>query len=197
MNLNAALNQLSSGLQVFISELFLCLVELKIVFCVYDVFPFILCHSPVKFVAGDCWPRGPTLTTCPSLLSPGNSVELPMEVSTVEHMDTSGSSNCEASAPLPIRHPSGINAGPYKKQVYPLNSKRPEHLRMNLWHPAGLWTPGLLLFYRAPLKETIRIFLNWLTDTVKADHQLFTQRLPVSRPLKPSWLSLASTAWCR
>ncbi|XP_034539178.1 ribosomal protein S6 kinase beta-1 [Notolabrus celidotus] len=88
--------------------------------------------SPVKFVGGDCWPRPPTLTDCPSLLSPGNSVDLPMEVSVVEHMDTSGGSNCEASAPLPIRHPSGINAGSYKKQVYPLNSKRPEHLRMNL-----------------------------------------------------------------
>ncbi|KAM9348336.1 ribosomal protein S6 kinase beta-1 isoform 3-T3 [Symphorus nematophorus] len=88
--------------------------------------------SPVKFVGGDCWPRGPTLTGCPSLLAPGSSVEQPMEVSTAEQMDTSGSGTTEASAPLPIRHPSGINAGPYKKQAYPMNSKRPEHLRMNL-----------------------------------------------------------------
>uniref|UniRef100_A0A8C9X0F4 Ribosomal protein S6 kinase n=1 Tax=Sander lucioperca TaxID=283035 RepID=A0A8C9X0F4_SANLU len=57
--------------------------------------------SPLKFVGGECWPRGPT-----------------------------GAS--EASAPLPIRHPSGINAGSYKKQTYPMNCKRPAHLRMNL-----------------------------------------------------------------
>ncbi|KAE8288012.1 Ribosomal protein S6 kinase beta-1 [Larimichthys crocea] len=88
--------------------------------------------SPVKFVGGDCWPRGPTLTGCPSLLAPGGSSEQPMDVSTAEQMDTSGSGNSEASAPLPIRHPSGINVGPYKKQAYPMNSKRPEHLRMNL-----------------------------------------------------------------
>lgn len=36
----------------------------------------------------------------------------------------------EASAPLPIRQP---NTGPYKKQAFPMISKRPEHLRMNLW----------------------------------------------------------------
>uniref|UniRef100_A0A3P8T8L5 Ribosomal protein S6 kinase n=1 Tax=Amphiprion percula TaxID=161767 RepID=A0A3P8T8L5_AMPPE len=88
--------------------------------------------SPVKFARGDCWPRGPSLTGSPSLLSPSSSVDQPMEVSTVEQMDTSSSGNSEASAPLPIRHPSGINAGPYKKQTYPMNSKRPEHLRMNL-----------------------------------------------------------------
>uniref|UniRef100_A0AAQ5YJC0 Ribosomal protein S6 kinase n=1 Tax=Amphiprion ocellaris TaxID=80972 RepID=A0AAQ5YJC0_AMPOC len=88
--------------------------------------------SPVKFARGDCWPRGPSLTGSPSLLSQSSSVDQPMEVSTVEQMDTSSSGNSEASAPLPIRHPSGINAGPYKKQTYPMNSKRPEHLRMNL-----------------------------------------------------------------
>ncbi|XP_029375156.1 ribosomal protein S6 kinase beta-1 isoform X2 [Echeneis naucrates] len=89
--------------------------------------------SPVKFAGGDCWPRGPTLIGSPSLLPPGGSGEQPMDLSTVEQMDTSSSiSTCEASAPLPIKHPSGINAGPYKKQAYPKNSKRPEHLRMNL-----------------------------------------------------------------
>uniref|UniRef100_A0A667YQ83 Ribosomal protein S6 kinase n=1 Tax=Myripristis murdjan TaxID=586833 RepID=A0A667YQ83_9TELE len=88
--------------------------------------------SPVKFAGGDCWPRGPTLSGDPSLLSPGSSVEQPMEVSSVEHMDMSSSSS-EASAPLPIRQPSGIiGTGPFKKQAYPMNSKRPEHLRMNL-----------------------------------------------------------------
>uniref|UniRef100_A0A7N8XUC3 Ribosomal protein S6 kinase n=1 Tax=Mastacembelus armatus TaxID=205130 RepID=A0A7N8XUC3_9TELE len=88
--------------------------------------------SPVKFAGGDCWPRGITLTDSPSLLSTGSSGEQPMDVSTVEQMDTGSSSTSEASAPLPIRHPSGTNAGPYKKQAYPMNSKRPEHLRMNL-----------------------------------------------------------------
>ncbi|TNM84662.1 hypothetical protein fugu_008840 [Takifugu bimaculatus] len=89
--------------------------------------------SPVKFVGGDCWLRGPALTTCPSHLPPC-SVEQPMEVSTVEQMDTSssGTTPSEASAPLPIKHPPGISTAPYKKHVYPMNSKRPEHLRMNL-----------------------------------------------------------------
>uniref|UniRef100_A0A8D3DZ56 Ribosomal protein S6 kinase n=1 Tax=Scophthalmus maximus TaxID=52904 RepID=A0A8D3DZ56_SCOMX len=58
--------------------------------------------------------------------------EQAMDVSGVEQMDTSGSGTSEASAPLPIRQPTGINAGLYKKQAYPMNSKRPEHLRMNL-----------------------------------------------------------------
>uniref|UniRef100_A0A8C9X1A1 Ribosomal protein S6 kinase n=1 Tax=Sander lucioperca TaxID=283035 RepID=A0A8C9X1A1_SANLU len=80
--------------------------------------------SPLKFVGGECWPRGPTLTR--------GTAGQPMEVSTAEQMDTSSSGASEASAPLPIRHPSGINAGSYKKQTYPMNCKRPAHLRMNL-----------------------------------------------------------------
>lgn len=103
--------------------------KLRGIISVSRVFLF---YSPIKFVGGDCWPRGPTLTGCPSLLAPGSSVEQPMEVSTTEQMDTSSSGNSEASAPLPIRHPSGVNVAPYKKQAYPMNSKRPEHLRMNL-----------------------------------------------------------------
>lgn len=95
--------------------------------------------SPLKFAGGDCWPRGPTMVA-------GSSGEQPMDVSTVEQMDTSSSNTTEASAPLPIRHPSGINAGPYKKQAYPMNSKRPEHLRMNLWRLACLRTLGLFQF---------------------------------------------------
>ncbi|XP_061608636.1 ribosomal protein S6 kinase beta-1 isoform X2 [Phyllopteryx taeniolatus] len=80
--------------------------------------------SPVKFARGDCWPRGP-------------SAEQPMEVSTMEQMDTSSSSSgaseaSAASAPLPIRRLSSTSAPLYKKQAYPMNSKRPEHLRMNL-----------------------------------------------------------------
>lgn len=39
----------------------------------------------------------------------------------------------EATAPLPIRQPTGSNVGQFKQQAYPMISKRPEHLRMNLW----------------------------------------------------------------
>ncbi|XP_061658764.1 ribosomal protein S6 kinase beta-1 isoform X1 [Syngnathoides biaculeatus] len=77
--------------------------------------------SPVKFAPSNCWVRGP-------------STEQPMEESTMEQMDTSSSSSgaSEASAPLPIRRPSSTSAPLYKKQAYPMNSRRPEHLRMNL-----------------------------------------------------------------
>uniref|UniRef100_A0A3B5L754 Ribosomal protein S6 kinase n=1 Tax=Xiphophorus couchianus TaxID=32473 RepID=A0A3B5L754_9TELE len=88
--------------------------------------------SPVKFARGDCWPHGPPLTDAPALLSLSSSMDQPMEVSTPEQMDTSSGFTTETSAPLPIRHPSGLHAGSYKKQAYPLNSRRPEHLRMNL-----------------------------------------------------------------
>lgn len=84
-------------------------------------------RSPVKFAGGDWWSRGPVLASSSSLLSVGSSAEQPMDVSAVEHMDTSGGGTSEASAPLPIR-----SGGLFKKQVYPMNSKRPEHLRMNL-----------------------------------------------------------------
>ncbi|KAG9351841.1 hypothetical protein JZ751_023092 [Albula glossodonta] len=83
--------------------------------------------SPVKFAGGDCWPRGPTLPGSQPLQSP---TELAMDVSTVEQMDVTAST--EASAPLPIRQPAGTGTGPFKKQAYPMLSKRPEHLRMNL-----------------------------------------------------------------
>ncbi|MEQ2159071.1 Ribosomal protein S6 kinase beta-1 [Goodea atripinnis] len=64
--------------------------------------------------------------------TPVSSIDQLMEVSSMEQMDTSSSITTETSAPLPIRHPSGLHAGPYKKQAYPMNSRRPEHLRMNL-----------------------------------------------------------------
>ncbi|KAG9348636.1 hypothetical protein JZ751_002376 [Albula glossodonta] len=83
--------------------------------------------SPGKFVGGDCWPRGPTLSTPPALQSP---MEQPMEVTPAELMDVSAST--EATAPLPIRQPAGTSTGPFKTQAYPMMSKRPEHLRMNL-----------------------------------------------------------------
>ncbi|XP_064424984.1 ribosomal protein S6 kinase beta-1 [Latimeria chalumnae] len=82
--------------------------------------------SPVKFSPGDCWARG---TTAGVVGAPAPS-EYSMELSGIEHMDVTVSG--EASAPLPIRQPTGMNSGPYKKQVFPMMSKRPEHLRMNL-----------------------------------------------------------------
>uniref|UniRef100_A0AAR2L7L7 Ribosomal protein S6 kinase n=1 Tax=Pygocentrus nattereri TaxID=42514 RepID=A0AAR2L7L7_PYGNA len=82
--------------------------------------------SPVKF-AGDCWPRGPTMPGASSLQSP---TELAMEVSTMDQMDIAAST--EVTAPLPIRQPAGSTMGPFKQQAYPVMSKRPEHLRMNL-----------------------------------------------------------------
>uniref|UniRef100_A0A8D0ILD7 Ribosomal protein S6 kinase n=1 Tax=Sus scrofa TaxID=9823 RepID=A0A8D0ILD7_PIG len=79
--------------------------------------------SPVKFSAGDFWGRGASASTA----NPQTPVEYPMETSGIEQMDVTMSG--EASAPLPIRQP---NSGPYKKQAFPMISKRPEHLRMNL-----------------------------------------------------------------
>lgn len=90
--------------------------------------------SPVKFAGGDCWPRAPTQARVSSLLFPGGSGsgDQPMEVG-VEQMDVSSKAT-EVSAPLPIKKPSGntTTGGPFKKQAYPLMSKHPEHLRMNL-----------------------------------------------------------------
>ena len=86
--------------------------------------------SPIKYAGGDCWPRSPLLTGGgPSVLqSPQDQA---MELSTPEQMDVTNSS--EASAPLPIRKPTGVNMGQMKQQAYPVAAKRPEHLRMNLW----------------------------------------------------------------
>uniref|UniRef100_A0A4W5QC85 non-specific serine/threonine protein kinase n=1 Tax=Hucho hucho TaxID=62062 RepID=A0A4W5QC85_9TELE len=85
--------------------------------------------SPLKFSAGDVWPRGPLMPGGSSLClqSPQEQV---MDVSTPEQMDVQASS--EASAPLPIRQPTGANLSQFKQQAYPVMAKRPEHLRMNL-----------------------------------------------------------------
>ncbi|XP_054250449.1 ribosomal protein S6 kinase beta-1 isoform X3 [Indicator indicator] len=79
--------------------------------------------SPVKFSPGEFWGRGASASA--SNTQPP--VEYPMETSGIEQMDVTVCG--EASAPLPIRQP---NSGPYKKQAFPMISKRPEHLRMNL-----------------------------------------------------------------
>lgn len=159
----------------------------------------LLLRSPVKFVGGDCWPRKPTLIGCPSLLALGCAAEQPMEVLTSEQMDTSSSGGTsEASAPLPIRHPSGINAGPYKKQAYPMNSKRPEHLRMNLWHPAWLRTLGLLTlpstFYYFLSKRLVDFFFFFLN--IDWHCQCWSPALPTA-PSESFWLSVACSTCCR
>lgn len=131
----------------------------------------VLFCSPVKFAGGDCWTRVP--------MRGGSPGEQPMDVS-MEQIDTSSSNTSEASAPLPIRHPSGIQEAPYKKQAYPLNSKRPEHLRMNLWPSFCLQTLGFfqflyfLIFFFS--EETRRTFTLKI-DTFDRDHQLFEARL--------------------
>lgn len=115
---------------------------------------FLLFHSPLKFSGGDSWLRGPLPSGNPSTVCPGSG-EHPMEVSGVEQMDTSSSCTSEVSAPLPIRPPSGIQAGPFKKQAYPMNSKRPEHLRMNLW-PLACYSSlsiAVPVFYSFPFQR--------------------------------------------
>ncbi|KAF7244411.1 Ribosomal protein S6 kinase beta-1, partial [Varanus komodoensis] len=79
--------------------------------------------SPVKFSSADFWGRG----SSSSVTNAQVPVEYPMETGGIEQMDVTVCG--EASAPLPIRQP---NTGPYKKQAFPMISKRPEHLRMNL-----------------------------------------------------------------
>ncbi|CAL8277770.1 unnamed protein product [Arctogadus glacialis] len=91
--------------------------------------------SPVKFANGDVWPRVPLLSGPPPLVSAcGLAGHRPAEVSAgVEHMDVGGHGSSEVSAPLPIRRPASFGCTtPFKKQAYPMNSKRPEHLRLNL-----------------------------------------------------------------
>uniref|UniRef100_A0A3P8YTY5 Ribosomal protein S6 kinase n=1 Tax=Esox lucius TaxID=8010 RepID=A0A3P8YTY5_ESOLU len=85
--------------------------------------------SPLKSSAGDVWPRGP-LMPCGSAQCLQSPQEQVMEVSTTEQMDVQ--TNSEASAPLPIRQPTGSNLSQFKQQAYPVMAKRPEHLRMNL-----------------------------------------------------------------
>uniref|UniRef100_A0A8C5P1M7 Non-specific serine/threonine protein kinase n=1 Tax=Jaculus jaculus TaxID=51337 RepID=A0A8C5P1M7_JACJA len=79
--------------------------------------------SPVKFSPGDFWRRGASAST----VNPQAPMECPMETSGIEQKDVTMSG--EASAPLTIRQP---DSGPYKKQAFPMTSKWPEHLHMNL-----------------------------------------------------------------
>lgn len=80
--------------------------------------------SPIKYMPGDSWLR----STGVGAAGVHSSTDYTMEVG--EQMDVTVCG--EASAPLPIRQPAGMNSLPFKKQVFPLMSKRPDHLRMNL-----------------------------------------------------------------
>lgn len=115
--------------------------------------------SPLKFSAGDVWPRGPLMPGGSSLClqSPQEQV---MYVSTPEQMDVQASS--EASAPLPIRQPTGANLSQFKQQAYPVMAKRPEHLRMNLWPAAHLrgfffFVDNYSLFFKIRTLETMKL----------------------------------------
>uniref|UniRef100_A0A7N6BKC0 Ribosomal protein S6 kinase n=1 Tax=Anabas testudineus TaxID=64144 RepID=A0A7N6BKC0_ANATE len=81
-------------------------------------------RSPRRIMGSPRTPlsRGPSVLQSPQ--------DQAMELSTPEQMDVTTSS--EASAPLPIRQPAGVNLAQMKQQAYPVVAKRPEHLRMNL-----------------------------------------------------------------
>nr|XP_055064353.1 ribosomal protein S6 kinase beta-1 [Misgurnus anguillicaudatus] len=81
--------------------------------------------SPVKVKGDDGWSQGPPFPEEPSSHP---LTDTRMEVSSVEQMDIN--SGIEVSAPLPIKRPLGSTMGPF--MPYPVLSKRPEHLRINL-----------------------------------------------------------------
>ncbi|KAI7793117.1 ribosomal protein S6 kinase beta-1 isoform X2 [Triplophysa rosa] len=83
-------------------------------------------HSPLKLLGS---PRTPVSPPFPEVTTPScrHPADVPMQESSVEQMDIS--SSVEVSAPLPIKKPLGST---FVKQSYPVLSKRPEHLRINL-----------------------------------------------------------------
>ncbi|KAA0704015.1 Ribosomal protein S6 kinase beta-1 [Triplophysa tibetana] len=83
-------------------------------------------HSPLKLLGS---PRTPVSPPFPEVNTPSCRpvTDVPMQESSVEQMDIS--SSVEVSAPLPIKKPLGST---FVKQSYPVLSKRPEHLRINL-----------------------------------------------------------------
>ncbi|XP_056591879.1 ribosomal protein S6 kinase beta-1 isoform X1 [Triplophysa dalaica] len=83
-------------------------------------------HSPLKLLGS---PRTPVSPPFPEVNTPlcRPVADVPMQESSVEQMDIS--SSVEVSAPLPIKKPLGST---FVKQSYPVLSKRPEHLRINL-----------------------------------------------------------------
>ncbi|XP_065114633.1 ribosomal protein S6 kinase beta-1 isoform X1 [Paramisgurnus dabryanus] len=86
--------------------------------------------SPVKVTGDDGWSQGPPFPEVPTTTLPSSHplTDSRMEVSSVEQMDIN--SGTEVSAPLPIKRPLGSTMGPF--MPYPVLSKRPEHLRINL-----------------------------------------------------------------
>ena len=116
-----------------------------------------------------------------------------IEVSASEQMEVQASS--EASAPLPIRQPSGANLSQFKQQAYPVMAKRPEHLRINLWPAAHL--RGFYFFF-VDISSLIFYFLNIKTlETMKhyisVLHTITTWSLP--QAFTSSVLQLSSADW--
>ncbi|MED6240996.1 Ribosomal protein S6 kinase beta-1, partial [Ataeniobius toweri] len=72
------------------------------------------------------WSRSPLIPGVGQGVLP-SPLEQPMDLSTTEQMDITSSS--EASAPLPIRQPAGVNLAQMKQQAFPVVAKRPEHLQ--------------------------------------------------------------------
>lgn len=106
-----------------------------------------------------------------------------MELSTPEQMDITTSA--EASAPLPIRQPAGINLAQMKQQAYPVVAKRPEHLRMNLWPTAPVLESLFLdsLFFSAPLlfskkqSKKIRMLETMKIQNCTSAHYIYCHNL--------------------
>lgn len=96
-----------------------------------------------------------------------------METSGIEQMDVTVCG--EASAPLPIRQP---NSGPYKKQAFPMISKRPEHLRMNLWqhHFCKPWKVENQERIWAPLKLKFEGLFGLLLKSDSIKESVIAQR---------------------
>uniref|UniRef100_A0A8C7XP65 Ribosomal protein S6 kinase n=1 Tax=Oryzias sinensis TaxID=183150 RepID=A0A8C7XP65_9TELE len=92
-------------------------------------------RSPRRIMGSPKTLLSPGWTRSPLLPGGGRSVlqsplEHAMELSAPEQMDVTSSS--EASAPLPILQPGGVNLAHMKQQAFPVAAKRPDHLRMNL-----------------------------------------------------------------
>lgn len=148
---------------------------------------FLLCaFSPVKFSGGHCWHRSPLVPSGgPGVLqSPQDQA---MELSTPEQMDITTSA--EASAPLPIRQPAGINLAQMKQQAYPVMAKRPEHLRMNLWprrHCLGEYISWLFFFSSSHYFFKKQSKKKWMLETMKiqnctSTHYIYCQNLQFVR----------------
>lgn len=156
---------------------------------IYDPIVFLF-SSPVKF-PGDCWPRCPSMPSSSTLQSPS---EHAMDVSTVDQMEISAST--EVTAPLPIRQPTGSAMGAFKQQAYPVMAKRPEHLRMNLWpvnYELEIYYNLLCFFYmntRGKKKQIPHHHRTLSVDHWPDEHVRFTELKKLLRFLTSQNLSL-------